>query len=185
NTDSIHIETFENTLKHTQAFFEIDPRLTKDGVAVLMHDATLDRTTNGTGKVSDYNYAELQKLRLKDPEGNLTDARIPTLKEVILWSKGKTMVNLDKKDLPLETTARILTECKNEIIMLTVHNAEQAKFYHTYNPNWMLSAFVKTKKAFKEYEKQQMSKLGDMISDEKLNAGTGHSRGYTRSGTSR
>jgi len=95
------IETFENTLKHTQAFFEIDPRLTKDSVAVLMHDATLDRTTNGTGKVSDYNYAELQKLRLKDPEGNLTDARIPTLKEVILWSKGKTMVNLDKKDLPL------------------------------------------------------------------------------------
>jgi len=44
------IESFENTLKHTPAFFEIDPRLTKDGVMVLMHDATLERTTNGTGK---------------------------------------------------------------------------------------------------------------------------------------
>ncbi|WP_225874620.1 glycerophosphodiester phosphodiesterase family protein [Pedobacter hiemivivus] len=146
------IETFENTLRFTPAFYEIDPRLTKDGVAVLMHDATLDRTTNGTGKVSDYTYAELQKFRLKDPEGHVTEAKIPTLKEVILWSKGKTIVNLDKKDLPLEVTAKILTECKNDIIMLTVHNAEQAKFYYDYNPKWMLSAFVKTKKAFKEYE---------------------------------
>lgn len=146
------IATFENTLRHTPAFFEIDPRLTKDGIAVLMHDATLERTTNGTGKVSDYTYAELQKFRLKDPEGHVTADKIPTLKEVILWSKGKTVVNLDKKDVPLEMTAKILTECKNDIIMLTVHNAEQAKFYHNYNSKWMLSAFVKTKQAFKEYE---------------------------------
>lgn len=146
------IETFENTLRHTSAFYEIDPRLTKDGVAVLMHDATLDRTTNGTGKVSDYTYAELQKLRLKDPGGHITEAKIPTLKEAILWSKGKTVLNLDKKDLPLETTAKILMESKNDIIMLTVHNAEEAKFYYSYNPKWMLSAFVKTKKALKEYE---------------------------------
>jgi len=146
------IATFENTLLYTPAFFEIDPRLSKDGVAVLMHDETLDRTTNGTGKVSDYTFEELQKFRLKDPEGNVTDYKIPTLKDVIAWSKGKTVVNLDKKDLPMEMTAKILSECKNDIIMLTVHNAEQAKFYYDYNPKWMLSAFVKTKKAFKEYE---------------------------------
>ncbi len=69
------IETFENTLRNSPAFFEIDPRLTKDSVAVLMHDATLERTTTGTGKVSDYTYAELQKFRLKDPQGNPTAAR--------------------------------------------------------------------------------------------------------------
>jgi hypothetical protein len=39
--------------------------------------------------------------------------------------------------------------------------------------------------AFKEYEKQQLSKLGDMLSDEKIGAGSSHSRGYTRSGMSR
>lgn len=146
------IATLENTLRYTPAFFEIDPRLSKDSVAVLMHDETLDRTTNGKGKVSDYTFEELQKFRLKDPEGQVTDYKIPTLKEVILWSKGKTVVNLDKKDVPLAMTAKILTECKNNIIMLTVHNAEQAKFYYNYNPEWMLSAFVKTKKAFYEYE---------------------------------
>lgn len=146
------IATFENTLRATPAFFEIDPRLTKDSVAVLMHDETLNRTTSGKGKVSDYTFEELQKFRLKDPEGNVTDYKIPTLKEVIAWSKGKTIVNLDKKDLPFEVTAKILTDCKNDIIMLTVHDAKQAKFYYDYNPKWMLSAFVKTKKAFKEYE---------------------------------
>src|SRR5690554_341347 len=48
------IASMEKVLEHTPAFFEIDPRLTKDSVVILMHDATLDRTTNGTGKVSDY-----------------------------------------------------------------------------------------------------------------------------------
>jgi len=146
------IATFENTLKYTPAFFEIDPRLTKDSIAVLMHDATLDRTTTGTGKVSDYTYAELQQLRLKDPEGQITGYKIPTLKEVINWSKGKTLVNLDKKDVPMEMTAKILRECQNEVIMITVHNAKQAKFYYQQNPRVMFSAFVKTQKAFEEYE---------------------------------
>lgn len=145
------METFANTLKYMPSFFEIDPRLTKDSVAVLMHDVTLERTTNGKGKLSDYTYAEIQQLRLKDPEGNITDCKIPTLKEAILWSKGRTVMNLDKKDVPLEMTARILKECDNEAVMLTVHNAKQAKFYLSQNPNWMLSVHIKTKKAYDEY----------------------------------
>jgi len=146
------VATFENTLKYTPAFFEIDPRLTKDSVVVIMHDATLDRTTTGKGKISDYTYAELQKFRLKDPEGNVTNYKIPTLKEVILWSKGKTFLNLDHKDVPLEMTAKILKECNNDVVMLTVHDAKQAKFYADNNPKNMMSAFVLTKKAFSEYE---------------------------------
>jgi glycerophosphoryl diester phosphodiesterase len=145
------METFSNTLKYMPSFFEIDPRLTKDSIAVLMHDPTLERTTNGSGKLSDYTYAQLQNLRLKDPEGNLTSAKIPTLKEAILWSKGRTVLNLDKKDVPLEMTARILKECNNDAVMLTVHNAKQAKFYFDQNPKWMLSVHIKTKKAYDEY----------------------------------
>jgi glycerophosphoryl diester phosphodiesterase len=146
------IPTFENTLKHTSAFFEIDPRLTKDSVIVLMHDATLDRTTTGTGKVSDYTFVELQRFRLKDPQGNSTNYKIPTLKDVVLWSKGKTIVNLDHKDVPLEMTAKLLKACKNDVIMLTVHNAMQAKFYYDQNPGYMMSAFVRNKKEFDDYD---------------------------------
>ncbi len=144
----------ENTLKYTPAFFEVDPRLTKDSVIIIMHDATLDRTTNGTGKVMEYTWEELKKLKLKDKEGNLTDYYIPTLEEAIKWSKGKTVLNLDKKDVPLEMTAQIIKELKAEAhVMVTVHNANQAKFYYQNNKNIMFSAFVLNKDALFEYEK--------------------------------
>lgn len=147
------IATFENTLRHTPAFFETDPRLTKDSVIVLMHDETLDRTTTGKGKVSDYTWKELQKFRLKDPEGNITEYKIPLLKDVIKWSKGKTVLNLDYKDVPKEVTAKLLKNCNNKVIMLTVHNPEDASFYLRDNPDRMFSAFVLTKKAYYDYEK--------------------------------
>ncbi|MCH5720011.1 glycerophosphodiester phosphodiesterase family protein [Niabella hibiscisoli] len=83
------IEAFEYVLQHTPAFFEIDPRMTKDSVIVLMHDATLDRTTNGNGKLSDYTWAEVQQLRLKDRFGKLTPYRIPTLAQVIEWGEAR------------------------------------------------------------------------------------------------
>jgi len=148
------IATFENTLRYTPAFFEIDPRLTKDSVIILMHDATLERTTTGSGKVSDYSWQELKKLKLKDPEGNITDFTIPTLSEVIEWSKGKTIINLDKKDVPLAMTAKILREHGAEAyVMLTVHNAAQARFYFEDNKNRMFSAFIRTKEELADFEK--------------------------------
>lgn len=147
------IPTFEYVLRHTPATFEIDPRLTKDSVVVLMHDATLDRTTNGTGKVSDHTWEEVKKLKLKDPEGNVTEFGVPTLDEVIEWSRGKTVVILDKKDVPLATTARIIREHKAEAhVMITVHNANEAKYYYDDNNQVMFEAFVKTQEALLEYE---------------------------------
>ncbi|MRS64732.1 glycerophosphodiester phosphodiesterase family protein [Larkinella terrae] len=146
--------TFENTLKHTPAFFEIDPRLTKDSVIVILHDATLERTTTGTGNLSDYTWAELKKLRLKDAEGNVTEHRIPTLAEAIEWARGKTILNLDKKDVPFPMIAAIIREHKADaFVMLTVHTAEEALYYYKGNKNQMFSAFVKTPQAMKEYEK--------------------------------
>lgn len=104
------IHTFENTLRHTWSILEIDPRYTQDSIMVLMHDATLDRTSTGNGKVSDYTYAELQELRLKDSEGNRTPFKIPTLDETIIWAKGKTILIIDQKDVPLEHTIRKIQE---------------------------------------------------------------------------
>lgn len=145
------IEGFQNVLEHMPAFFEIDPRLTKDSVIVLMHDVTLDRTTNATGRLADYTWEELQDVRLKDSEGNVTDCRIPTLEEVIVWSKGKTVVNLDKKDVPLEMVAELIEKHRAEThVMLTVHNGEQARFYYDRFPAIMFSAFSRNEKEFED-----------------------------------
>lgn len=147
------IETFENTLKFTPAFYEVDPRLTKDSVIVLMHDATLDRTTTGTGKLGAYEWSEVKKLKLKDKHGNVTSYRVPTLEEAIEWARGKTILNLDIKDVPMEMTARLVKELNAEaFVMFTVHSPEQALFYLERIPESMFSAHIKTVDQFREYE---------------------------------
>ena len=145
------IEGLENVLTQMPAFFEIDPRLTKDSVIVLMHDGTLDRTTTGKGKVSDHTWKELQELRLKDHSGKVTDCRIPTLEQVIVWSKGKTIINLDKKDVPMEMIAALIKKHKAEDhVMLTVHTGAQARFYYDRFPTIMMSAFSRNMKEFED-----------------------------------
>ena len=148
------IETMENTLKYTPAFFEIDPRLTKDSVIVLMHDVTLDRTTNGTGKLSDYTWEELQQLRLKDHTGKITECRIPTLEDAVLWARGKTILNLDNKDVPYKMIANIIKKHKaNNFVMMTVHSPEHAQFYLDRDSKSTFSAHIKTPKEFEDYKR--------------------------------
>ena len=154
NAPENSIEAMANTLSFTPATFEIDPRLTKDSVVVLLHDDTLDRTTTGHGKLNSYTLGEVKKLKLKDINGNVTPYRIPTLEEAIVWAKGKTVLILDKKDVPLATTAKLIKKHHAEAwVMITVHNAKEAKFYYDDNKDVMFEAFVKTKKALEEYEK--------------------------------
>ncbi len=148
------IEGMAHTLKFTPAIFEIDPRLTKDSVIVLMHDATLDRTTTGTGKISDYTYAELRKLFLKDAKGNVTPYKIPTLEEVFEWARGKTIVNLDQKGVPYAMIADLIRKNKAEaFVMITAHSVEHAQFYLQRNPQQTFSAFMRTREQFDAYEK--------------------------------
>lgn len=147
------IAAMDEVLRHTPAIFEIDPRLTKDGVAVMVHDATLDRTTTGTGKVADYTWKELKRLYLKDHYGNPTKYRINTLDEMIKWAKGKTILNLDKKDLPLEKTAEIIRKHNAYAwVWVTVHNVEQARFYLEKNPNQYMSMHIKDQQALEAFK---------------------------------
>lgn len=74
---------------------EIDVRKTSDGEIVLMHDATIDRTTNGSGKVSDYTLSEIQQFKLYNSNYKLTNEKIPTLKEVLSLFRGQVYIDLD------------------------------------------------------------------------------------------
>lgn len=146
------IPSMEEVLKHTLAIFEVDPRLTKDSIPVMVHDATLDRTTTGSGKVIDYTWADLKKLKLKDKQGQATKYKINTLDEMIVWAKGKTILNLDKKDLPMEMTAEIIKKHDAYAwVWVTVHNVEQAKFYLEKNPKQYLSMHIKTQQDLEKF----------------------------------
>lgn len=75
---------------------EIDLAMTKDSVLILMHDNTIDRTTTGKGKPSDFTLAEIKKLHLRDGLGVETQMSVPTLQEILEVSDGKILLNLDK-----------------------------------------------------------------------------------------
>jgi glycerophosphoryl diester phosphodiesterase len=147
------IATFEYTIKTVTSFFEIDPRLTKDSVMVVLHDATLDRTTNGKGNLKDYTLAEVKKLRLKDASGNLTDHQIPTLEETIKWAKGKCILMLDRKDVPLAMLANKIKEWKATAqVILSAYDLEEAKFHYSQNQDIMLEAFIKNPEQVAAYD---------------------------------
>ncbi len=78
------IPAFKNAIRAGAQMIEFDVQLSKDSVLVIMHDGTLERTTNGTGPVSALTYAELKKLDAgikKDPK--YAGTGIPTFEEVL------------------------------------------------------------------------------------------------------
>ena len=90
------IAALDLAIKAGAEMVEIDVRPTKDGKLVLMHDETVDRTTNGTGKVTDLTLAQIQSLSLLNPNtGNASGSKIPTLEEYMKHAKGKIYLNLD------------------------------------------------------------------------------------------
>ena len=80
---------------------EIDVRETADGQLVLLHDASLERMTDGAGRLSQTSLARFRTLRLREgrggPGARLTSLNPPTLREALRAAKGKVMLNLDAK----------------------------------------------------------------------------------------
>lgn len=147
------IATFDNTLKHTWSVMEIDPRYTKDSVIVIHHDPTLRRNTTGHGRVSDFTLKELKKLRLKDIEGNVTNYHILTLRKVLKWAKGKTILFLDKKDVPIEMRVKMIEECKAETYAIVMaYSFEEAKLVYRLNKNIMMQVFINSPEKVREFD---------------------------------
>ena len=83
------LEAFSAALTLDVDQLETDVRVTKDGALVLVHDTTVDRTTNGSGNVCDFTLAELRQLRT---EGG---CQIPTLEELMELVKDHPTITLD------------------------------------------------------------------------------------------
>lgn len=79
-------------------YIEIDVQQTKDGELVVIHDVTLDRTTNGTGYVKDHTLEEIRQLDAGSyfaPE--FAGEKIPTFEEVLDGFRGKTGILIELK----------------------------------------------------------------------------------------
>lgn len=100
--------TAENSIASIEAcvelgvdIVELDVRRTADGALILMHDETVDRTTNGRGRVEDLTLDQIQALRLRQADGRsgagLTSEAPPTFEAALRAAKGRIMINVDAK----------------------------------------------------------------------------------------
>lgn len=90
------IPAIESIIRMGVDMMELDVKMTKDSVLVLMHDKTIDRMTNGKGLVSDITYDSLMTFKMKRAHNVVTDSlKVPTLREALICCKDRILVNVD------------------------------------------------------------------------------------------
>ncbi len=82
--------------------YETDIQRTTDGIFVIMHDATIDRETTGTGAVSELTLSELKTLNKRYRDGSVSEEPVATLQELLTAGKGKILFKPDLKPGTLE-----------------------------------------------------------------------------------
>ena len=94
--DENTIEAFKKAIEFRAEYIEFDVRKTKDKEFIILHDSSLDRTTNGTGLIKNFDYYELKKYRTKNH-----NCTIPLLSELLEELKGevKFMIELKEDDI--------------------------------------------------------------------------------------
>jgi len=110
NAPENSLNALYNSIRKGFDIVELDVKMSKDSQMVVMHDNTIDRTTNAKGKVGDYTLEELKKFRLKNGLGRVTENQIPTMREMMLAAKGKILINVDKGNDHLDLVFKVLRE---------------------------------------------------------------------------
>ncbi|MBI4311314.1 MAG: glycerophosphodiester phosphodiesterase [Chloroflexi bacterium] len=92
---------FELALEQGADVIEMDVHMTADGYPVVIHDDTLERTTNGKGLVRQRTLAELKGMDAGSWSGRqFAGQKVPTLEEVVAWAKGKVPLAIEVKNVP-------------------------------------------------------------------------------------
>ena len=134
----------ENTLVSLRAALdlggdalEFDLHLSRDGHIVVMHDATVDRTTDGTGRVEEKTLAELRQLDAGSwfaPE--FAGERVPTLEEVLDLAPPDVLLYAEVKDCRPEMIERLVPYARKRAASMIVHSfgAEFLEGFHAAAP---------------------------------------------------
>ncbi len=111
---------------------ELDIRVTSDGIPVILHDQTVDRTTNGEGDIEQLSYKEVRSFYLLD-KVEVSHLKVPTLKEALEVCKGKIMVDMDMKTDQIDAVMEVVK---------MVEVSEQLIFFDS---DWEVLEEIKTK----------------------------------------
>ncbi len=119
------LAAYKNAIQSGADYVEIDLRTTKDGKLILMHNATVDHMTNGTGNVHDLTFDEIRKLKVTDKARAGSESfQIPTFEEALKLCKGRINIYLDFKDADVEATYNEIKKAGMENHLIVYANSE-------------------------------------------------------------
>lgn len=105
------LKSIEEAIRLGVDIIEIDVKVSSDGVPVLLHDGTVNRTAvSARGPLETMTAEQIRKVKLKNTDGTESDQFIPTLKEALLLAKGKVYVDLDLKTEKVQYLVPIIQE---------------------------------------------------------------------------
>lgn len=139
------IANIQNAINQGFEIYESDVRRTLDGVFIIMHDPTIDRTTNGSGEVEKLLSKDLKKYRLKYYNGEETNESIPFIEDFISKGNGRIIFKLDYK-----SDVVYLKELIKELQFLKLQNSVILRF--SYN-----------KKIVKELENYDLNEIPHIL----------------------
>jgi glycerophosphoryl diester phosphodiesterase len=118
------LAAFQNAIKVGADYVEIDLRTSKDSQLVIMHDGTVNRMTNGIGKVSDLTWAELKQLNvIEKNHPEWPEQSIPLFSEVLKLCKGKINIYLDFKNADVNASYQALKKAGMQHSVIVYINA--------------------------------------------------------------
>ena len=118
------LAAFQNAINVGADYVEIDLRTSKDSQLVIMHDATVNRMTNGIGKVSDLTWAELKQLKvIEKNHPEWPEQSIPLFSEVLKLCKGKINIYLDFKNADVNASYQALKKAGMQHSVIVYINA--------------------------------------------------------------
>ncbi len=103
------LSAFKFAIRSKADMIELDVQATKDGTPVVIHDAKVDRTTNGTGRVKSFYLWSLRELDAGswfDPK--YKGEKVPTLEEALKFINGKVPVNIEIKSSGIKVTEKVI-----------------------------------------------------------------------------
>ena len=153
------LETFQHLRSKINCIIECDIAQTKDGVLVLMHDVSINRTTNGSGQIGNMTYDEIKDLQLKDYQGNLTEYKIPTFKEILKWAKASnTILSVDKKkSVALREIVEAIEEENAEAQCLMIsYSTDMSTEIYNLAPELMQSVAIRNMAELKRWEENKI-----------------------------
>ncbi|HXC51901.1 MAG TPA: glycerophosphodiester phosphodiesterase family protein [Candidatus Limnocylindrales bacterium] len=155
---------------------EIDVRMTKDGALVLSHDPTVDRVTNGTGRIKDKTLDEVEKLDAGEKfDPKFKGERIPTLEQELTVCRGKVDALLDLKENGDEYDRKVIETVKTSgdphRTIIGVRTVEQAKKFRSQLPEARQLGLIEDQKdvdAFRAAGVEMIRLWPKWLPDEKL-----------------